>query len=115
MQVQTNRRLLSKLGRFRLKFGSPMLIVCGFLVLVLAYLILVPLGHMLRDSLTWQLADTRLSREAVPGELTIFHWTRVLSSEITQFMFYSPLRNTLLTGLIGSLLAIFIEIGRAHV
>ena len=110
MQVQTNRRLLSKLGRFRLKFGSPMLIVCGFLVLVLAYLILVPLGHMLRDSLTWQLADTRLSREAVPGELTIFHWTRVLSSEITQFMFYSPLRNTLLTGLIGSLLAIFIGV-----
>ena len=48
MQVQTNRRLLSKLGRFRLKFGSPMLIVCGFLILVLAYLILVPLGHMLR-------------------------------------------------------------------
>jgi iron(III) transport system permease protein len=65
---------------------------------------------MLRDSLTWQLADTRLSREAVPGELTIFHWTRVLSSEITQFMFYSPLRNTLLTGLIGSLLAIFIGV-----
>ena len=59
--------------------------------------------------MTWQLADA-VVQEAVPGELTIFHWTRVLSSEITQFMFYSPLRNTLLTGLIGSLLAIFIGV-----
>jgi iron(III) transport system permease protein len=109
VQVQISQRRLS-LGRLKLKYGNPMFIFCGILIIILGYLILVPLGHMLRDSFTWQLADTRLSRQAVPGKLTTFHWARVLKSDISEVMFYAPLRNTLVTGLSGSLLAVFVGV-----
>ena len=108
MQVQISQRRLS-LGRLKLKYGNPMFIFCGILIIILGYLILVPLGHMLRDSFIGS-SPMRLSRQAVPGKLTTFHWARVLKSDISEVMFYAPLRNTLVTGLSGSLLAVFVGV-----
>ncbi len=87
--------------------------LCLLLALCLAYLVVVPLGYLVWDSLRWQTGDVRLSREARPGEATLFHWVRVLKSPVSAAMFYWPLGNTIVVAVGSSLLALGIGIALA--
>ena len=71
---------------------------------------------MIKDSFVWHFADIRLSRSAIPGAFTLFHWKRIFASAITRNVLVRPLLNSLSTSisisffamLIGSLLAWFV-------
>ena len=83
------------------------------LIVLLAYLVVVPVYSMLTESLTWQTTDTRLTRDAKPGEFTLFHWQRVLRSSLSSAMFYEPLKNTIVVSVGSSLLALAIGLALA--
>jgi iron(III) transport system permease protein len=85
---------------------NPVNIALAILLMVLAYLVLWPFFQLVIETLTWGEGDRRLSRDAVPGEFTWFHWLQATASPISEKMLYSPLLNTLMTGVISTVLAL---------
>ena len=85
---------------------NPVNIALAILLIVLAYLVLWPFFQLVIETLTWGEGDRRLSRDAVPGEFTWFHWLQATASPISEKMLYSPLLNTLITGVISTVLAL---------
>ena len=85
---------------------NPVNIALALLLIVLAYLVLWPFFQLVLETLTWGEGDRRLSRDAVPGEFTWFHWLQATASPISEKMLYSPLLNTLITGVISTILAL---------
>ena len=65
-----------------------------------------PFFQLVFETLTWGEGDRRFSRDAVPGEFTWFHWLQATASPISEKMLYSPLINTLITGVIATILAL---------
>ena len=85
---------------------NPVHIALAILLMVLAYLVLWPFFQLVIETLTWGEGDRRLSRDAVPGEFTWFHWLQATASPISEKMLYSPLLNTLITGVISTVIAL---------
>ena len=85
---------------------NPVNIALAILLMVLAYLVLWPFFQLVIETLTWGEGDRRLSRDAVPGEFTWFHWLQARASPISEKMLYSPLLNTLITGVISTVIAL---------
>ena len=98
-----NSRFDSALRRLLL---DPVNVALALLLLVLTYLILWPFFQLVLETLTWGDGDRRLSREAVPGEFTWFHWLQATASPIAGKMLYGPLINTLVTGAVSTVLAL---------
>jgi len=92
-----------RLGRY---LTMPHIILAFLFIVLMFYLIVFPLGRMIWTSLTWQLGDERFSRDAQEGAFTLFHWQRVFASRITKAMVISPLRNSFVTALGATALAL---------
>ena len=104
MNLNTQKRWLDlNLRRLLL---NPVNIALTILLIVLAYLVLWPFFQLVFETLTWSEGDRRFSRDAVPGEFTWFHWLQATASPISEKMLYSPLINTLITGIIATILAL---------
>lgn len=103
-----NRMFERWLNLIRYRITSPQFIISVLLLVVLAYLVLVPLYGLVERTLIWEDSDTRMSREIEPGEFTFFHWKNVFSGRIAKPFFYKPLMNTLFTGSIAAVLALFL-------
>lgn len=97
------RPALRKLSRY---ITAPHIILALLFIVLMFYLIIVPLGRMIWTTFTWQLGDERFSRAAQEGAFTLFHWQRVFASKITKAMLITPLRNTFVTTLGTTLLAL---------
>ena len=98
-----NSRFDSALRRLLL---DPVNVALALLLLVLTYLILWPFFQLVLETLTWGDGDRRLSRDAIPGEFTWFHWLQATASPIAGKMLYGPLINTLVTGAVSTVLAL---------
>ena len=95
----------------RIKFtlaNRPHFLIGLILILIITVLVVVPFFQMVFDTLVWHEGDTRISREARPGEWTFFHYTRVFASSLSRNIFYRPLVNSLTTSLAVSILAMTI-------
>jgi len=104
-RIQMDASTLERwLNRLVYRFTSSQFILSIILLVVLTYLIVVPIFGLVNRTVTWDAKDMRISREAVPGEFTSFHWKTILTGRTAQGFFYRPLLNTLIT---GSLAAIF--------
>lgn len=93
---------------------APHFLLGLVLSIVLAYLIVGPLITLVRTTTTWQPQDIRIRGEnVVVGQATLYHWKRILRSNLSQAALWAPMRNTLvvaagtvlLVTVIGSLLA----------
>ena len=93
-------------GAIRGLLLNPVNIALALLLVVLAYLVLWPFFQLVIETLTWGEGDRRLSRDAVPGEFTWFHWLQATASPIAGKMLYGPLKNTLITGIIATIIAL---------
>ena len=93
-------------GAIRELLLNPVNIALALLLVVLAYLVLWPFFQLVLETLTWGEGDRRLSRDAVPGEFTWFHWLQATASPIAGKMLYGPLINTLITGIIATIIAL---------
>jgi len=80
---------------------------------ILFYLVLWPFLELVLHTITWGEGDRRLSRDAVPGEYTWFHWLQVTASPLSERMLYAPLVNTLITGVISTVIALIVGGGLA--
>ena len=93
--------------------ATPHIALSLALLAVLALFVVAPIVNIIIDTFTWQSGDTRFDRTAVPGELTLFHWTRVFSSPLTRRILVEPLLNSILTALGATVFALIIGTGLA--
>ena len=92
---------------------DPVNILLMILLGILFFLVLWPFLELVLHTITWGDGDRRLSRDAVPGEYTWFHWLQVTASPLSERMLYAPLVNTLITGIISTVIALIVGGGLA--
>jgi iron(III) transport system permease protein len=96
------------LNQLRYRVTSPQFIISILLLVVLAYLVLVPLYGLIDRTLIWEESDARISREIEVGQLTLFHWKNILSGRFAEKFFFEPLVHTLITGSIAAVVALMV-------
>ena len=85
---------------------NPYNIIVLIAVILLTLLIVVPLLDMVRETFTLARSDVRRVDGGVAGQFTLFYWNRVLASDLSKSLLWIPLRNSLMIGLIVSVLSI---------
>lgn len=88
---------------------DPTQAIAVVLTLVLAYLVLAPVGAMLLTAFQVQFRDrTQIGQPA--GELTLYYIERVFSSRVSDFLFWTPLVNTITVSFFVMVLALLLGI-----
>ena len=106
-------QMLATSRRFVRWLTSAKVVLALIMLALMTYLVLVPLYRMVMTTVTFQERDVLAVSDAVVGEFTIYHWGRMLASQISKVMMYAPLQHsltiatgaTLLAMTIGSILA----------
>jgi iron(III) transport system permease protein len=82
--------------RYGLKIGwrEPTAAIGVLMVLLFAYLIVVPIVTLMHDAVEVQFGDERRTKSAL-GAWTFYYLTRALSSPVASDLFWDPLKNTL--------------------
>ncbi len=101
-------QLVATFRRFNRWLTSPRVVMGLFMLVLMVYLILVPLYRMLETTLTYQDKDVHYVSDAVVGELTLFHWVRMLTGELAEVMTFEPLQHSLIISIGATLLALLI-------
>lgn len=110
LESHVSRRWTNSLKR---RIRRPEFIISVVLIIVLSYLILVPLFNLAWRTFSWGPGDSRISRDAVPGQFTLAHWERLLFGRVSTKMVWQPLANTMLTGTIAAACALLLGGGLA--
>ena len=109
-EFSRKRRLMNQAGSIVMNPYNIMVVIS---VIFMVYLILIPLGQMIIQTLTLAGADAARVDGGREGMFTLYYWKRVLTSSISQKMLWTPLKNSLLISVctaafgitLGSLLA----------
>jgi iron(III) transport system permease protein len=99
--------------RFLRWLTSARVLLALLLLAMMFYLIIIPLYRMVMTTVTYQEKDLITLPEAVEGEWTVYHWARMLASNVSKVFLYAPLQHslvvaggaTMLAMAIGSILA----------
>lgn len=88
-------------------FTNPYSVIFIISFSLLLFLIIVPLGDMLKESLQLSISDAK--REGVEtGTLSFYYWKKLFCSAISRKMLYEPLAHSLIIAICVSLLSITI-------
>ena len=102
--------------KLRMFFRKPYNVILVLLFAALILLTFLPLLSIVLDTVTVHSSEVIRIRGSHAGDFTDYHWTKVLLDGTTSIsIFYKPLWNTVLISLSTCAIAIFFEIGRAHV
>jgi iron(III) transport system permease protein len=95
--------------RYGLKVGwrEPTAAIGVLMVLLFAYLIVVPIVTLLHDSVEVQFGDERRTKSAL-GAWTLYYFSRALSSPVANDLFWDPLKNTLSIAVVAIMISITI-------
>lgn len=85
---------------------KPYNVIVILALVLLTYLILVPMYEMIKTTFLVSQADLRQIRGAEVGAATLYHWKRVLFSNLSKSLLYVPLRNSLMIGMSVSVISI---------
>ncbi len=98
----------ARLRRFYRWITSPHVILSIIMLLVMFYMVIIPLYRMIVTTFTVQDSDLRVIKDAEVGSFTLYHWLRMLSSQISKIMTYQPLVHSLTVSLGATALALMI-------
>ncbi len=99
----------TRLNNLKSYLKKPYNIILLVLVVVLAYLTLVPLVTIVMDTFTVHSSEVRMVKGSVKGDLTLYHWQKMFASGVTsQKTFYEPFLNTMVVAFLSCILAILI-------
>ncbi len=76
-------RLIASLRRFFRWLTSAKVVLSLIMLVVMFYLVIIPLFRMVETTVTYQDKDVFRVPDAKVGELTIFHYTRMLTSRMS--------------------------------
>ncbi|MCP5515276.1 MAG: iron ABC transporter permease [Spirochaetales bacterium] len=85
--------------------NDPTTVIMVILVVVLAYLVIAPIGSMVINTFTVGVRDSSVSGGNV-GDITGAFYKRVFNSRVSSVYFYKPLMRTLFVAIMVSIIAI---------
>ena len=92
---RTGMRRSARLNyHFKVGWREPTAIIGALMVVLFAYLVIVPIVTLLHDAVEVQFGDARRAKSEV-GTWTLYYLNRTLSSPIAQILFWEPLAHTL--------------------
>jgi iron(III) transport system permease protein len=106
-------RLLAHLRKFFRWLTSPQVVLSLIMLFLMFYMVIIPLYRMLQTTVIFSEKDLRYAPNAVVGQLTSFHWLRMLTGKISKIMAYQPLIHSVTVSLGATLLAFTIGGGLA--
>lgn len=101
-------RLQASLRRFIRWLTTPRVVLSLIMLAVMFVMVIIPLYRLVETTVTWQPIDLVNHPEAVEGELTLFHWIRMLTGRLGKIYTYTPLRNSMTVAIGSTLLALTI-------
>ena len=105
-QVQNiNLKITRAKNTIKNGMNDPTTVIMVILVVVLAYLVIAPIGSMVINSFTIGVRDSSVSGGNV-GDITGAFYKRVFSSRVSSVYFYKPLMRTLFVAIMVSIIAI---------
>jgi iron(III) transport system permease protein len=93
-QIPFQVKLLASARRFYRWLSSPRVVLALLMLVMMFYMIIIPLYRMLQTTITWQPHDLTRVPDAVVGELTIFHYVRMLTGVFGQIYMFTPLKHS---------------------
>ncbi|HWR65099.1 MAG TPA: iron ABC transporter permease [Bellilinea sp.] len=107
-EIPSSMRMQASLRRFTRWLGNPKVFLSLIMLAVMFVMVVIPLYKLVETTITWQAIDLVNHPEAVEGELTIYHWVRMLTGRLGQIYTYTPLRNSMVVAIGSTLLALLI-------
>lgn len=95
----------ARVKRFQRWITSPHVLLSLILLILMIYLVVIPIYRMLTTTFTYQEKDLIANANAIEGQFTFYHWTRMLVSKISAIMLYAPLQHSLVVSLGATLIA----------
>lgn len=103
-----SKNLMANYRRFARWISNPRVVLSFVLLLVMFVLVLVPFYRMIQTTLTYQERDVFRVPDAEIGSFTLFHYIRMLASEVSSMYLYQPLMHSLVIGFGATALALAI-------
>jgi len=103
-----SQRLLASSRRFFRWLTSIRVVLSLIMLAVMFVMVVIPLYRLVETTVTWQAHDLTRVPDAVEGELTTFHWVRMLTGIIGKIYTYLPLQHSMTIAIGSTLLALVV-------
>ena len=107
-QSPFSQRFTASLRRFGRWLSKPHVFLALIMLVVMFYMVIIPLYKLVETTATWQPVDVSRIDGAVEGELTLYHWKRMLTGIFGRIYTYTPLTHSMTIAIGTVLLALFI-------
>jgi iron(III) transport system permease protein len=108
VQQNYSLHILARFRRFFRWLTTPRVILSLIMLVLMYFMIIVPLFRMVQTTVTWQSHDLTRVPDAEVGELTIFHYARMLTGTLSKIYLYAPLQHSFVVSIGATLLALVI-------
>ncbi len=108
LQPPLSMRILASYRRFMHWFTSARVVLSLIMLAVMFVMVVIPLYQLVATTLTWGATDLPRHPEAVQGELTLYHYVRMLTGRLGQIYTYAPLQHSMTVAIGATLLALLI-------
>jgi iron(III) transport system permease protein len=108
IQASLSEGLLPRSRRFIHWLTKTHVVLALIMLAVMFVMVVIPLYRLLETTVTWQAHDLTRVPDAVEGELTSFHWVRMLTGIIGKIYTYTPLQHSMVVAIGATLLALLI-------
>jgi iron(III) transport system permease protein len=88
-------RILASFRRFIRWLTKPHVVLALIMLLLMFVMVIIPLYKLVETTVTWQSSDLSRVPDAVVGELTIFHWVRMLTGIFGTIYTFTPLQHSM--------------------
>jgi iron(III) transport system permease protein len=103
-----SQRLLAGSRRFFRWLTTTRVVLSLIMLAVMFVMVIIPLYRLIATTVTWSAHDITRVPEAVVGELTSFHWVRMLTGIISRIYMYTPLQHSMIIAVGATSLSLFI-------
>ncbi len=108
MRLDGGVKVKTTLNRLANYYSKPYNVFLSVMILVLGYLVVIPLFSILQDTIIVHNAEVMRIAGSQAGDITSYHWTRVLFDKESINNFYTPLLHSLITSLGSCFVAILV-------
>jgi len=91
----SSMRLLAAWRRFFRWLTRPQVVLALIMLVLMFYMVIIPLYKLVETTVTWQLSDLSRVPDATVGDLTLFHWIRMLTGIFGRIYTYTPLTHSM--------------------
>jgi iron(III) transport system permease protein len=103
-----NQRFTANSRRFIRWLTTPRVVLSLIMLILMFVMVVIPLYQLVKTTVVWGPTDIPQHPDAVTGQLTIYHYVRMLTGRLGQIYTYAPLRHSMTVAVGSTLLALLI-------